>query len=111
MGDNTRNQTAPTIEKNHKQKAAGDRADDLAEIRDKPHATAVQQIQNMPQTEGNAGYDDGGFDIFLRQRLEQKASENHFFQKADAEHAEDIAHRIRGREIYGEAEPEIPGHK
>ena len=47
----------------------------------------------------------------LAQRLKQKASENHFFQKADAEHAEDIARRIRGREIYGEAEPQIPGHK
>ena len=107
MHEDAGNQAAAAIKKHDQQEAHRNGKDDLAQIVYQIHAAAVEQLDDMPNAEGDAGNDDSGFDMVPCDGLEQKAPEDHLFQKADAKHARNAAGRFRRRIIDGGAVPQI----
>ena len=61
----------------------------------------------MPDAEGHAGDDNGGADSILRNGRKQEAPEDHFLQKAHAEHTHDPAGRFRRCVIDRDTVPEV----
>ena len=59
MDEDAGNQTAAAVENRDQQKAHSNRKDDLAQILDQIHTTAVEQVDDMPDAEGHAGNNYG----------------------------------------------------
>lgn len=59
MGENAGKQTAAAVKNRNQQKAHSNRKDDLAQILDQIHTTAVEQVDDMPDAEGHAGNNYG----------------------------------------------------
>ena len=107
MGDDAGEQTAAAVKDRDQQEAYRDSKDDLTQVGHQIHAAAVEQIDNVPDAKGHAGDDDRRFYVFPCNGHQQKAPEDHFLQKPDAEHAHDAADHFRWRVIDGSAVPEV----
>ena len=89
MDEDAGEQAAAAIKDRDQQEAHSDGKNDLAQVIDKIHAAAVEQVDDMPDAEGYAGDNNGRLDIVLCNGCEQQATEDHFLQKSDAEHTHD----------------------
>ena len=94
MDDDAGKQAATAISNRDQQEADCDGKNDLAQIIDQIHATAVEQVDDMPDAESYAGDDNGRLDIVLCNGLKQQTPEDHFLQKSNAEHTYDTADRF-----------------
>ena len=65
VDDDAGQQAAAAIKDCDQQEADRDGKDNLAQIVDQIHTAAVEQVDDMPDAEGHAGDDNGGFDIIL----------------------------------------------
>lgn len=59
MDEDAWNQTSAAVKNRDQQKADRDRKNDLAQILDQIHTTAVEQVDDMPDAEGHAGNNYG----------------------------------------------------
>ena len=107
VDNNTGEQAAAAIKDRDQQETDCDGKNNLAQVIDKLHAAAVEQVDDMPNAESYTGNNNGGLDIVLCNGLKQQPPEDHFLQKSDAEHTHDAADRCRRRVIESEAVPEI----
>ena len=105
VNEDTGQQAAAAIKDRDQQEADRDGKDDLAQVIDKIHAAAVEQIDDMPNTKGHAGNHHRRFDIGFCHGGKQKPSENHLFQKANAEHAPNAAGCGRRGIVEGDTVP------
>lgn len=107
MGDDARPQGTAAPENDNIQEADKHGKENLHQILRQAHAAAVDQIDNMPQTERNAGHDHRPLDAVAGHSLEQKSAEDQLFQETDAEHLDDEANRTRGIVMHRRSAPEI----
>ena len=107
MNDDAGEQAAAAIKDCDQQESNRDGKDDLAQIAHEIHAAAVEEVDEMPDAEGHAGDDNGGADIILRNGRKQEAPEDHFLQKAHAEHTHDPAGHFRRCVIDRDTVPEV----
>ena len=109
MDENAGEQTAATVKNRDQQEAHRNCKNNLTQVADQIHATAVKEVDDMPDAEGNAGNDDCRFGIILCDGCKQEPSENHFLQESNAEHTHDPAGRFRQRVTDCNAVPEVSG--
>ena len=87
MNRYTGDKTSAPVKNCNQQKTHRNRKNDLEKIVYKIYTAAVEQVDNMPDTEGDAGDDNGGSDIILCDSLKQKSAEDYLLQKSDTKHA------------------------
>ena len=107
MDDDAWYQAPTAIKDRDQQESNRDGKNDLAQVIDKIHAAAVEQVDDMPDTKSHTGDNNGGFDIILCNGLKQKPPEDYFLQKSNTEHTYDTADRFHWCVIEGKAVPEI----
>ena len=78
MDDDTWDKAPAAIKNRDQQKTDCDGKDDLAQIVYQIHTAAVEQINDMSDTESHTGNHNGRFDIILCDGNKQKPSENDF---------------------------------
>ena len=83
MNDDAGEQTSTAIKDRDQQEAHRDGKDDLAQVIDKVHAAAVEQVDDMPDAEGYAGDNNSRLDIVLCNGLKQQPPEDHFLQETN----------------------------
>ena len=86
MDEDAGKQASAAIKDCDQQESNRDGKNDLAQVIDKIHAAAVEQVDDMPDTKSHTGENNGGFDIILCNGLKQKPPEDHFLQKSNTEH-------------------------
>ena len=107
MDEDAGNQTPAAIKKRNQQEADRNGKDDLAQAAHKIHSAAIEQIDDMPDAEGQAGNDDGRFHIVFCNGRKQQTPEDHFLQESNTEHTHDAAGRFRWCVIDRSAVPEV----
>ena len=107
MDDDAGEQAAAVIKDCDQQETDCDGKNNLAQVIDKLHAAAVEQVDDMPNAESYTGNNYGGLDIVLCNGLKQQPPEDHFLQESDAEHTHNAAGRCRRRVIESDTVPEI----
>lgn len=107
MDEDAGKQASAAIKDCDQQESNRDGKNDLAQVIDKIHAAAVEQVDDMPDTKSHTGDNNGGFDIILCNGLKQKPPEDYFLQKSNTEHTYDTADRFHWCVIEGKAVPEI----
>ena len=83
MDEDAGEQAAAAVKDRDQQKTDRDGKNDLAQVIDKIHAAAVEQVDDMPDTKSHTGDNNGGFDIILCNGLKQKPPEDHFLQETN----------------------------
>ena len=81
----------------------------LAEIRYKCHAAAVEEVKDMPQSEGQTGNKKCRFYALFFDGLKKAASEKKLLQKTDCKHTCNIESRVNCRKIHPKAIPKVSG--
>ena len=103
----TAEQTARTQIHHHEHKSGGGSVDDLQKIRQKLRARTVEQIDNMPDAEGQQGNDNGGFEVVLPHGVKEQTTEDHLLKETDAEHRKYVQRGFDGAVIQRHAVPQI----
>lgn len=107
VGNDARPQGAAAPENDNVQESNEHSEEYLHQIFRYTHAAAVEQIDDMSQTKGDAGDHHRPLDAVTGHGLEQESSENQFFQESDTEHLDDEAHGSRGIIVHFHAAPNI----
>ena len=107
MGDDTRPQGAAAVEKDDVQETDKNGEEDLHQIFRHTHTAAVEQIDDMSQTKGDAGHHHRPLDTVTGHGLEQKSAENQFFQEPYTEHLDDEAYGANSIIVHRHTAPNI----
>lgn len=76
MGDDARPQRAAAVKNDDVQETDEYGKDDLRQVFRQTHTASVDKIQDVPQAEGNAGYDHSPFDAVAGHDPEQETTED-----------------------------------
>ena len=90
MGKNTGDQAATAKIDHNKEETNQYSKCDLEKNLSQRHADAVKEIEDVACAEGQAGNNNRSFQTLSPQRLKEEAPENQLFQKADAEHQQNV---------------------
>ena len=107
VNQDTGEQASAAVKDRDQQEAHRNGKDNLAQVVDPIHPAAVEQVDDMPDTKGDAGNDNGGFEIILCDGRKQEPPEDHLLQEPDAEHTHDPADRFRPRITESNPVPEV----
>ena len=83
MDEDAGKQAAAAIKDCDQQESNRDGKNDLAQVIDKIHAAAVEQVDDMPNAESYTGNNNGGLDVVFCDGLKQKTTEDHFLQETN----------------------------
>ena len=83
MDEDAGKQAAAAIKDCDQQESNRDGKNDLAQVIDKSHTAAVEQVDDMSDAESHTGDNNGGFDIILCNGLKQQTPEDHFLQETN----------------------------
>ena len=107
MRYNARPQAFSLIENNRKQETDRDSIENLHERFG--NIFSIEKVYDMSDSKGDTGNDHRILYIIFAHCFEQKSSENDFFQKANAQHANDIQDRLGYTVVQFYSPPHIRG--
>ena len=109
MGGDAGQEASAAEEERDEQETDCHGAGDLEQVFRQTRPAAVDQVQQMAEAKGNAGYDDGRLHILFCHRPEKKAPEDDFLEESDAKHAGRVADDAHNIQAERKPAPEIPG--
>ena len=107
MRENAGDKTSAAIIDGYEQKAEGDSPQDLQGIVKKLCAAPVDEVDKMPDAEGERGNDDRRAHARREYGAEQKAAKDQLLKKADEQHASYVAKGVGERHAHAHTKPHV----